>query len=46
MSVVLIHQGASLTQKSYEEVILAPILKEVGIDAQPEVYDAHTFVSA
>jgi hypothetical protein len=97
MSVVLIHQGASLTEKSYEEVVrkmtggdaglkspsdwpvegllmhvagqspqgfrvvdvwesreacdqfgevLAPILQEVGIDAQPEVYDAHTFVSA
>jgi hypothetical protein len=97
MSVVLIHQGPSLTQKSYEEIVrkmtggdaglkspsdwpvegllmhvagqgpqgfrvvdvwesreacdqfgevLAPILKEVGVDAQPEVYDAHTFVSA
>jgi hypothetical protein len=96
MSVVLIHQGASLTRESYEEIVrkmtgdagltspsdwpvegllmhvagqspqgfrvvdvwesreacdqfgevLAPILKEVGVDAQPEVYDAHTFVSA
>ena len=96
MSVVLIHQGPSLTQKSYEEVVrkltgetslkspsdwpvegllmhvagqspqgfrvvdvwqsreacdrfgevLAPILQEVGIDAQPEAYEAHTFVSA
>jgi hypothetical protein len=97
MSVVLIHQGPSLTRKTYEEVvrkltggetalksvsdwpvegllmhvagdsqqgfrvvdvwasreacnqfgeILAPILKEVGVDAQPEIYDAHTFVSA
>ena len=25
---------------------LAPILKEVGIDEQPEAYQAHTFVSA
>ena len=26
--------------------ILAPILQEVGIDEQPELYQAHTFVSA
>jgi hypothetical protein len=26
--------------------ILAPILREVGVDEQPEVYPAHTFVSA
>jgi hypothetical protein len=26
--------------------ILAPILQEVGIDDQPELYEAHTFVSA
>jgi hypothetical protein len=25
---------------------LVPILQEVGIDAQPEVYPAHAFVSA
>jgi hypothetical protein len=25
---------------------LAPILREVGIDEQPELYQAHTFVSA
>jgi hypothetical protein len=25
---------------------LAPILKEVGVDAPPELYPAHTFVSA
>jgi hypothetical protein len=25
---------------------LAPILQEVGIDEQPEIYPAHTFVSA
>jgi hypothetical protein len=26
--------------------VLAPILQEVGIDDQPELYPAHTFVSA
>jgi hypothetical protein len=26
--------------------ILAPILQEVGVDEQPELYQAHTFVSA
>jgi hypothetical protein len=97
MSVVLIHQGASLTQEKYEETvrrltggksrmespadwpvegllvhvagqgptgfrvvdvwqseqacnrfgeILAPILKEVGVDEPPERYPAHAFVSA
>ena len=97
MAVVLVHQGPSLTQESYEEVVskltdgksqmespsdwpvagllvhaagqgdsgfrvvdvweseeacnqfgevLAPILKEVGIDVPPEMYQAHTFVSA
>jgi hypothetical protein len=25
---------------------LIPILKEIGVDAEPEVYQAHTFVSA
>ena len=25
---------------------LMPILQEVGVEAQPEVYEAHTFVSA
>ena len=25
---------------------LAPLLEEVGIDEQPELYQAHTFVSA
>ena len=25
---------------------LMPILKEIGIDAAPEIYDAHAFVSA
>jgi len=97
MSVVLIHQGPSLTREKYEEVVrkltggktrlespsdwpvegllvhvagesqqgfrvvdvwqsedacnrfgesLGPILQEVGIDVQPEIYEAHTFVSA
>ena len=97
MAVVLVHQGPSDTQETYEEVvrkladgksrletpsdwpvagllvhaagqgeggfrvvdvweseeacnqfgeILAPILQEVGIDDQPELYQAHTFVSA
>jgi hypothetical protein len=96
MPVVLIHQGPSVTQESYEQTvrkltggktrlespsdwpvegllthvagqspqgfrvvdvwqseeacnrfgeILAPILQEVGIDDQPELYEAHTFVS-
>jgi hypothetical protein len=96
MAVVLVHQGPSITQERYEEVvrkladgksrmespsdwpvagllvhaagqgesgfrvvdvweseeacnqfgeILAPILQEVGIDEQPELYQAHTFVS-
>lgn len=96
MSVVLIHQGPSLTQEKYEETVrrltggksrlespsdwpvegllvhvagqspqgfrvidvwqseeacsrfgesLAPILQEVGISDQPEMYQAHTFVS-
>jgi hypothetical protein len=97
MAVVLVHQGLSLTQEKYEEVvrkltdgksrmespsdwpvagllvhaageggsgfrvvdvweseescnqfgeILAPILQEVGIDDEPELYQAHAFVSA
>jgi hypothetical protein len=97
MSVVLVHQGPSLTQEKYEETvrrltggksrldspsdwpvegllmhvagqspqgfrvvdvweseeacnrfgeILAPILKEVGVDAEPELYPAAAFVSA
>jgi hypothetical protein len=25
---------------------LAPILQEVGVEVQPEIYEAHTFVSA
>lgn len=25
---------------------LGPIMKDIGIDAQPEIYPAHTFVSA
>jgi hypothetical protein len=95
MSVVLIHQGPSLTQASYEAIVdkltggkklespsdwpvegllmhiagqstqgfrvvdvwqseeacrrfgevLAPILKEAGVEDQPEIYEAHTFVS-
>jgi hypothetical protein len=97
MAVVLVHQGPTLTQEKYEEVVrkltggkdrvdspsdwpvegllvhaagqadagfrvvdvweseeactrfgetLAPILEEVGVDEQPELYPAHTFVSA
>jgi hypothetical protein len=97
VSVVLIHQGPSLTQEKYEETvrkltggkrrfdspsdwpveglllhaagqspqgfrvvdvwqseeacnrfgeILAPILQEVGVDDAPEMYPAHTFISA
>jgi hypothetical protein len=96
MSVVLIHQGPSLSRESYEEIVrkmtggkslespsdwpvegllvhvagespqgfrvvdvwesedacnrfgevLGPILQEVGVDDQPEIYEAHTFVSA
>jgi len=97
MAVVLVHQGPSVNQERYEEVvrkltggksrlespsdwpvagllshaagpgkggfrvvdvweseeacnqfgeILAPILEDVGIDEQPELYQAHTFVSA
>jgi hypothetical protein len=96
MAVVLVHQGAGLTQESYEQVVqrvtgktrpnspsdwpvegllihaagegengfrvvdvwdseenaqrfgetLAPIVKEFGIEVKPEVYPAHTFVSA
>jgi hypothetical protein len=97
MSVVLIHQGPSLTREKYEEIVrrltggkaplespsdwpvegllvhvagesphgfrvvdvwqseeacnrfgetLALILQEVGVDDQPEIYEAHTFVSA
>jgi hypothetical protein len=26
--------------------VLEPILKEVGVEVQPEIYEAHTFVSA
>jgi hypothetical protein len=44
MAVVLIHQGPSLTREKYEA--LGPILREVGVDDQPEIYEAHTFVSA
>lgn len=96
MPVVLVHQGAGLTQESYEEAVrrvtggktldspadwpvegllvhaageasggfrvvdvweseeaagrfgetLVPILREIGIEAEPELYPAHTFVSA
>jgi hypothetical protein len=97
MTVVLIHQGPSLTQEKYEEIVrkltggktqldspsdwpiegllvhvagdspqgfrvvdvwqsedacnrfgeaLGPILQEVGVDDEPEIYQAHTFVSA
>jgi hypothetical protein len=97
MAVVLVHQGPSVTQETYEEVVrkladgksrletpsdwpvagllvhaagqgeggfrvvdvweseeacnqfgevLRPILQEVGIDDRPELYQAHTFVSA
>jgi hypothetical protein len=97
MTVVLIHQGPSLTREKYEEIVrkltggkarvespsdwpvegllvhvsgespqgfrvvdvwqseeacnrfgetLAPILQEVGVDDAPEIYQAHTFVSA
>jgi hypothetical protein len=97
MAVVLVHQGPTVTQERYEEVVrklsggksrmdspsdwpvagllvhavgqgpngfrvvdvweseeacnqfgetLAPLLEEVGIDEQPELYQAHTFVSA
>jgi hypothetical protein len=93
MSVVLIHQGSSLTREKYEEIVrrltggknrmespsdwpieglllhvagesqhgfrvvdvwqsedacnrfgkaLGPILQEVGVDDQPEIYEAHT----
>ena len=96
MPVVLVHQGPSLTQERYEEVVrritggsarmekpadwpvegllvhaagqgpqgfrvvdvwdsedaarrfgdvLGPVLEEVGVTEQPEVYPAHTFVS-
>jgi hypothetical protein len=96
MSVVLIHQGPSLTREKCEEIVrrltgknrlespsdwpieglllhvagespqgfrvvdvwesedacnrfgeaLGPILQEVGVEDQPETYEAHTFVSA
>lgn len=97
MAVVLVHQGAGLTQESYEEVVrkltggktrlespadwpvegllvhaageadggfrvvdvweseeavqrfgetLIPLLQEAGVEAEPQMYPAHTFVSA
>jgi hypothetical protein len=97
MAVVLVHEGPSLTQERYEEIVrkltdgksrmespsdwpvegllvhaagqgkngfrvvdvweseeacnqfgevLAPILKEVGVDVPPELYPAYAFVSA
>jgi hypothetical protein len=97
MTVVLIHQGPSVTREKYENIVrkltggktqlesasdwpvegllvhvagdspqgfrvvdvwqsadacnrfgeaLGPILQEVGVDVQPEIYEAHTFVSA
>ena len=97
MPVVLIHQGLTLTQERYEEVVrkltggrsrletpadwpvegllvhaagqgesgfrvvdvweseeairrfgerLMPLLQEVGVEEQPEIYSTHTFVSA
>jgi hypothetical protein len=96
MAVVLVHQGPSVTQERYDEVVrklsgkhgmespsdwpvegllvhvagqspqgfrvvdvweseeacrrfgeeLMPVLKEVGIDDEPELYPAHAFVSA
>jgi len=96
LSVVLIHQGPTLTREKYEEIVrkltggkslespsdwpvegllvhaagespqgfrvvdvwqsedacnrfgeaLGPILKEIGVEDQPEIYEAHTFVSA
>jgi hypothetical protein len=96
LSVVLIHQGPTLTREKYEEIVrkltggkslespsdwpvegllvhaagespqgfrvvdvwqsedacnrfgeaLGPILKEIGVEDQPEIYEGHTFVSA
>jgi hypothetical protein len=97
LSVVLIHQGPTLTREKYEDIVraltkgkgrlespsdwpvdglllhvagespqgfrvvdvwesedacnrfgetLGPILKELGVDDQPEIYEAQTFVSA
>lgn len=97
MAVVLVHQGPTLTEEKYEEIVskltdgkgsmespsdwpvagilvhaagpapggfrvvdvweseeacnqfgekLAPVLQELGVDEQPELYEAHTFVSA
>jgi hypothetical protein len=53
MAVVLVHRGPSLTEERYEETVrnpfgevLAPSLQEVGVVEQPELYQAHTFVSA
>ena len=96
MPVILVHQGAGLTQQSYDDAVarvtggkeppesqstgpskaswftlpakarmasasstsgsrkkrlvafekLVPILQELGIQAEPEMYPAHTFVSA
>jgi hypothetical protein len=98
MAVVLVHQGPSITQETYEQVVrkltggaksrmespsdwpvagllvhaagqgdsgfrvvdvweseeacnqfsevLAPVMQEVGIDEQPEIYQAHAFASA
>jgi hypothetical protein len=97
MAVLLVHQGAGLTQESYEEAVrrltggkarldspadwpvagllvhaageaeggfrvvdvwesedavrqfgetLIPILRELGVEADPEIYPAHTFVSS
>jgi hypothetical protein len=84
MAVVLVHQGPTLTQEKYEEIVrkltvagllvhaagqgengfrvvdvweskeacnqfgevLAPILKEVGVDVPTELYPAYAFVSA
>ena len=96
MAVVLVHQGPTLTQEKYDEIVrkltdgkdrmevpsdwpvagllvhapgqsasgfrvvdvweseeacnefgekLAPILEELGVEEQPEIYEAHTFVS-
>jgi hypothetical protein len=50
--IVAVFEGPGFTQQNYEESVrkfgdkLVPILREVGVEGQPEVYPAHTVVTA
>ena len=50
MAIVAVFQGPSFTRQNYEESVRrvtgGKARVEIGIEGEPEVYEAHTFVSA